>query len=358
MEKERREETLKQELNKITPLNYGVYRQCQEKWNSIAKPLHGLGRLEDIICQIGAIRENVQAPIGKRCVIVMCADNGVVREGISQSDASVTAVVARNLADGRANVNLMGSMAGVKVIPVNIGMIDHFTYPGVVDCCVRPGTGNIAVEPAMTRNECIEAILVGIRQVRNAKEQGYDLIATGEMGIGNTTTSSALASLILDESVENVTGRGAGLSDEGLARKIQVIKDALKLHCPDRKDPIDMLCKVGGLDIAGMVGIYLGGAIEHVPIVMDGLIAGVAAILAVMIKEETRDYMIASHVGKEPACNALLDRLCCKPVVCADLALGEGTGAVTIFPLLDMAHRVYSGNITFEDIHMEPYQPF
>lgn len=351
------EDRLKEELMYIKPVNMEVYNECKERWNAIAKPLNSLGLLEDMICKIGAIRENSDVTIKKKCAVIMCADNGVIREGISQSDETVTAVVAKNLADGRANVNHMGSISSTKIIPVNIGMVGDFSYPGVMDVCVRKGTGNIAVESAMTREECATAILTGIELVKKLKLEGYDLIATGEMGIGNTTTSSALASILLDEPVENVTGKGAGLSDDGLIRKIEVIKRALKLHQPNPQDPVDMIAKVGGLDIAGMVGLYLGGAIAGVPVIVDGLISSVAANLAVLLKKEIADYILASHVGKEPACRKLLERIALEPVICAQMALGEGTGAVALFPMLEMAHRVYTQNVTFSKINMEPYRP-
>lgn len=183
------------------------------------------------------------------------------------------------------------------------------------------------------------------------------MIATGEMGIGNTTTSSAVASVLLGQPVEFVTGRGAGLSDEGLRRKIRVIQTAVEKNRPDPQDPLSVLAKLGGFDIAGMAGLFLGGAVYRVPIVIDGFISSIAALLAAKICPLSREYMLPSHVSKEPAGRMVLEELGLKPVVTAELCLGEGTGALTLFPLLDMAHKVYAEMSTFTQIHMEPYTP-
>ena len=348
---------LNEELTNIEPLDMGIYEACKEKWNSIAKPLNGLGILEEIICRIGAIRNDVSAPCEKKCVIVMCADNGVIEEGVSQTDSSVTKIVADNLARGISTVNLMARQSNATVIPINIGMVSQPDEKGVWNRCVRKGTGNIAKEAAMTRDECIQAILYGIEAVRYAKSEGFDIIATGEMGIGNTTTSSAIASVLLDADPAVVTGKGAGLSDEGLKRKINVIREAVSLHKPDKNDAIELISSIGGLDIAGMTGLFAGGAIYGIPVVIDGLISTVSAILAVMLKHDIIDYIIPSHGGREPACQMLFNLLGKKPCIYADMALGEGTGAVTLFPLIDIAKSVYGQNITFSDISMEPYKP-
>lgn len=348
---------LKQELTRIKPINSEVFTKCKDRWNSIAKPLNGFGRLEELVCRIGAIQGSTNVRIEKKCAIIMCSDNGVIEEGVSQTDESVTAIVAKNLAQGMANVNICAGVSGTDVIPVNIGIKSDIHEKGLIDRCVRRGTDNISKGPAMSREECIVAILYGIEMAGYAKMQGYDIIATGEMGIGNTTTSSAIASVLLDLPVIEVTGRGAGLSDEGLKRKIEVIGKAVRVNNPDRKDAIDIMAKLGGPDIAGMTGLFLGGGIYGIPVVIDGLISTVSAILATMLNHDSIDYMIPSHMGKEPACRRLLDMLSLKPFIYADMALGEGTGAVSILPLIDMALRVYSQNITFGDINMDAYKP-
>lgn len=348
---------LRREISQIKPADREIFRQCKARWNSIAKPLNGLGRLEELICQIGAVRQDMDAPVKKKCAVIFCADNGVVCEGVSQTDESVTAIVAENLAEGRANVNLMGRISDVTVIPVDIGMKKKVCHPGVLDFCVRRGTDNIAVGPAMKREECIQAILYGIEMAGYARKQGFDLIASGEMGIGNTTTSSAIASVLLGREPELVTGKGAGLSGEGLKRKVDVIKRAIAVNQPNPDDPVDMIAKIGGLDIAGMTGLFAGGAIYQIPVIADGLISTISAILATMLNQDIIGYIIPSHAGKEPACRMLSEKLGKEPLIYADMALGEGTGAVSMFPLIDMAHQIYSQNITFSDINMEAYKP-
>lgn len=351
------EDRLNEVLMSIKPLDMAVYEKCVEKWNAIAKPIHGLGKLEDIICQVGAVRKDVSAPLSNKCAVIFCADNGVVEEGISQTDESVTAIVAENLANGISTVNIMGRTAGITVIPVDMGMKTAVSHEKVHNKCVRRGTDNIAKGPAMTKEECIQAILYGIEMAGYAKEQGFDIIASGEMGIGNTTTTSAIASVLLGVPPKAVTGKGAGLSKEGLEHKIQVVERAIQVNNPDCHSAIDMLSKLGGFDIAGMTGLFLGGAFYDIPVVIDGVISLVAANLAKMLCSHSADYMIASHTSREPACKELFQRLEKEPVIMADMALGEGTGAISLFPLLDMAKQIYDQNITFGDIHMDAYQP-
>jgi len=210
----------------------------------------------------------------------------------------------------------------------------------------------------MSREEAVRALLTGVDLVRELAGKGYGLLATGEMGIGNTTTASAVVSVLLGRSPAEVAGRGAGLSDEGLARKIAVIDRAIALHRPDPEDPVQVLADLGGFDIAGITGFLLGGAIYRIPVVLDGLICLAAALLAQKLCPPVTGYLLASHMGKEPACEKALGRLGLKPVIYGDLALGEGTGAVMLFPLLDMAYEVYKENKTFSDIHIEAYEKF
>lgn len=345
-------------LTNIKPLDSEVYEKCVQKWNGIAKPIHGLGKLEDIICQVGAIRGDVSSPLEKKCAVIMCADNGVVEEGISQTGQHVTAIVAKNLADGISTVNLMSAGNNITVIPVDMGMKEKVFHEKILDKCVRRGTDNIARGSAMTEEECIKALLNGIDVAGYVKEQGFDIIAAGEMGIGNTTTTAAIASVLLGMPARMVTGKGAGLSEEGLMRKIGVVERAVRINAPDRNSPVDMLSKLGGFDIAGMTGLFLGGAYYGIPVVIDGVISLVAANLAKMMCETSADYMICSHGSREPACRGLFEMLKKEPVIMADMALGEGTGAVSLFPLLDMAKRIYDRNITFGDICMDAYKTF
>ncbi len=215
----------------------------------------------------------------------------------------------------------------------------------------------MAKEPAMTRREAVEAIEVGINIANDLFKTGYGLIATGEMGIGNTTSSSAVTAVLLNKRPSDVTGRGSGLSGDGLIRKIRAIEKAIEINKPDERDPIDVLAKVGGLDIAGLAGIFIGGALNKLPVLVDGFISGVSALVAVRICPAVRDYILASHISNEPAGNLIIDALGIQPFLDAGMRLGEGTGAVAVMPIIDMALAVYSGMSTFEEISIEAYTP-
>ena len=284
----------------------------------------------------------------------MCADNGVVEEGVTQTGQEVTAIVAENFLSGDTSACVMCRQCGTDVFPVDVGMVVNTKVP--TDLKVAMGTKNMTKEPAMTREEAVKGLEAGIEMVRRLKEKGYTLLATGEMGIGNTTTSSAVASVLLDEPVEKMTGRGAGLSSEGLNRKIAAIKKAVEVNKPDPSDAVDVLAKVGGFDIAGMAGVFLGGAALRVPVVIDGFISCVSALIAKRICPTAGDYMIASHVSKEPAARLLLEALEKEAVIHGDMCLGEGSGAVALFPYIDMGIAVYESMSTFEDIHVEQYE--
>lgn len=345
-------------LEQIKEPKKEIFWASKRHWDHIAKPIYGLGMMEDMIAKIAAIQGSEQVSLKKKAVIVMCADNGVVAEGVTQTDSHVTAVVTENFARGIASVNRMASIAGADVIPVDIGVAEDVTEPGVWKRKIAYGTKNLAKEPAMSESEAIQGILTGIDLVRECKEQGYDLLATGEMGIGNTTTSSAMASVLLNLSVEQVTGKGAGLSLEGIQRKVKVIKQAMSLQKLDSENPLSVLAGIGGFDIAGMTGVFLGGALYHIPIVIDGLISSIAALTAARLCPPSTSYMLASHMSNEPSSKVIMAELGLEPVIHGKLALGEGTGAVMLFPLLEMAYAVYLENTTFENIQIEAYKHF
>ena len=338
----------------IPPPDEKAMRAAVDHWNGIAKPIGSLGLLEDAVTQIAGLTGDPRVKLGKRAVLVMCADNGVVAEGVTQTGQEVTALVAGNMVKHDSSVCRMAEVAHAEVFPVDMGMIAP--AEGVRDCHILRGTGNIARGPAMTREEAERAVQTGIDLVGELKAQGYSVIATGEMGIGNTTTSSAMLAAFLGCAPAEVTGRGAGLSDEGLRRKIAAIDSALRVNRPDPTDGLDVLAKVGGLDLAGICGTFLGGAIHRVPILIDGFISAVGALAALRIAPECRCAMLAAHVSAEPAAKMVLDELGVNPLITAGLRLGEGTGAVAALPLLDMALAVYDGMVTFENIGMEAYE--
>jgi nicotinate-nucleotide--dimethylbenzimidazole phosphoribosyltransferase len=345
------------ELEAIMPrADETAMAEAQKHWDGIAKPLGSLGLLEKAVTRIAGIIGSPNVRLNRRAVIVLCADNGVVSEGISQSGSEVTLLVAENLTKKQTSVCRMANVADTDVIPVDMGMIKRLNSPLLLDRHIADGTGNIAVGPAMTRAQAEAAIDAGIALVKSCKDEGYDILATGEMGIGNTTTSSAVASVLLGAPVEAVTGRGAGLSDEALKRKIVVIKQAIAVNKPDARDALDVLSKLGGFDIAGMTGLFLGGALYRVPIVIDGIISAISALLAARICPTSQYAMLASHVSDEPAGKMLLDALSLKPLLFAEMRLGEGTGAVALMPLLDMALAVYHSSSSFSDIGLAAYE--
>lgn len=354
---EQYEEQLQQRLQRITGPDEKAREAAHTRWNHCAKPLGSLGLLETSIEDIAALTGSTEISLFPRAVLVLCADNGVVAQGVTQSDSSVTAIVAENLAMKRTSVCRMASVARCQVVPVDMGILNFSPTEGVLDRRIGNGTDDISKGPAMTRGQAARAVLVGIELVREQKEQGVRLLATGEMGIGNTTTSSAVASVLLSREAVEMTGRGAGLSTEGLQRKIRVIERALSENRPDPDDILDVLSKVGGFDIAGLCGVFLGGAVYNVPVLADGFISTIAALCAVRMCPKAEKAVFASHVSAEPAGYMVLDALRRKPLITAGMRLGEGTGAVAVMPLLDMACAVYQESYTFAQGGIEQYVP-
>lgn len=358
---------LENALKKITPANKEVIKKSINQWDGIAKPLRSLGALEEAIVKIAGMTENINVDINKKALIIMCGDNGVVKEQVTQTGSEVTAIVAENFTKKKATVSIMAGVSKTDIFPVDIGMVKDIEGSLTINEEVAPfkilnrkiayGTSNMLLKAAMTKEETIKAIEVGIELVENLKNKGYKIIATGEMGIGNTTTSSAIASVLLNEPVEKVTGKGAGLSSKGLERKIHVIKESIKLNKPNVNDPLDILAKLGGFDIAGLVGVFIGGAAFKIPIVVDGFISAVAALVAVKIKPQVIDYILPSHVSKEPAGEMVLKELGLIPFLNCGMCLGEGTGAIAVLPILDMACNVYRDMSTFSEIQVEEYVP-
>ncbi|WP_349666685.1 nicotinate-nucleotide--dimethylbenzimidazole phosphoribosyltransferase [Lacrimispora sp.] len=353
-------EELKDYLSLIQPPDNKAIETARLRWAHVAKPLNSLGVLEDDIVKIAGIRGNSLVTIKKRGLLILCADNGIVEEGVTQTGMEVTAVVAENMTRGNSSVCIMAKRAGVDVFPVDMGvardLVSGTTYP-LINRKIAYGTRNFSKSSAMTRGEAVQAIITGIELMGELSEKGYDLAATGEMGIGNTTTSSAVAALLLKQDPAGLTGRGAGLNDAGLIKKRKVIEEAVAQYGPGCQDEIDILSAVGGFDLAGMTGVFLGGAIYRIPVLLDGFISAVAALLAERIYPGCRDFMIASHVSAEPAGHILLKELDLSPLIQAGMCLGEGTGAIAAVPLLQMAADVYCTMSSFEDIEIEAYKP-
>ncbi len=341
-------------ISKIKPADKKAYEACIYHFDHIAKPVGSLGKLETLLATIASASGTPKIDISKKCVLVFCADNGVLAQGVAQSTHDVTTAIANSLVRHTTSVNAMAAACGADVFPIDMGMIDQ--VEGLIPHSIARGTNDISEGPAMTLEQAKQAILTGIQLVEQRKNEGYRIIATGEAGIGNTTTSSAVLSVLLNESVEKVTGRGSGLTDEGLIRKQNAIKRAIQVNQPNPSDALDVLSKVGGFDIAGMAGAFLGGALYGIPVIMDGFISGVAALLAVNLCPYVKDYILPSHISAEPAGQMLMQALGFDPIIHANMRLGEGTGAVALMPLLDMAASVYWNAASFDDINVEAYE--
>lgn len=341
---------------RITVPDENARLSARRRWNAVAKPIASLGAFETIVEQIAALTGDERVSIERRIAVVMCADNGVVAQGVSQCGQDVTAAVANSIAQGASSICSMCKPIGVDTLAVDMGMATPASAQDVLDRHIARGTADISCGPAMTREQALEAIRAGIELVGELKDEGYGLIATGEMGIGNTTTSSAMAAALLGLPVRDVTGRGAGLSDAGLSRKTAVIERALHANAPDSSDALDVLSKLGGFDIAGLVGLFIGAALYRIPIIIDGFISAVAAYTATRLVPACSCAMLASHVSSEPAAKILLDKMGFNPVIHAGMHLGEGTGAACLIPLLDMALALYDGT-TFDETGIEPYEP-
>lgn len=350
------ETELKNRLKTITQPDEAARKAAHAHWASLAKPLGGLGDLEPLLEDVAALTGAPQFDFSKRAVLVLCADNGVIAQGISQSGSDVTRAVLQNLAQRKTSVCKMAETVHCGVIPVDMG-IAGAPVDGVKNCRVRAGTNDFIDGPVMTRADALKAIETGIELVREQNAQGIKLLATGEMGIGNTTTSAAVSCVLLGRAPEEMTGRGAGLSNDGLRRKIEVIYKGIAINHPEKTDVIGVLSALGGLDIAGLCGVFLGGALENIPVIIDGFISSVAALCAARLCPTATKAMFASHVSAEPAARIVLEALGKKPLITANMHLGEGTGAVASLPLWDMALAVYNNCYSFTEGGIAPYTP-
>lgn len=335
-----------------------IYRDVKDRWDKVSKPLDSMGAFEDIISEIGAIQGTKDVRVDKNVILVFGADNGVVAQGISQADQSITALCVSDIADGKKSVNVMAKAAGIDVWAVDVGVADDMKSNKVIDRKIRRGTRDFSIERAMTEEETWKALQTGFDMVSKCRKEGFDMVGIGEMGIGNTTTSSAVTASLLMMPAFDVTGRGAGLSDDGLMRKVNVIDAAIEKYNLYGADTFKVLSAVGGYDIAAMAGCCIGGAYYHVPIVLDGVISNVAALVAERLIRGVREYIIASHRSRETAADEIFHELNLRPVIDADMALGEGTGAVMMISLIKTAYEVLSNCLDFDEVGMEAYTHF
>ncbi len=338
---------LQQTLEAIRPADRAVMAAAQKEIDYCLKPPGSLGKLEDIARQVAGITGKIHNRISRKAIVVMMADNGVVSEGVAMYPQDITRIGADFVTSGRMGVNFLAKHAGADIIAVDIGIQVDVDLPKVMKRKIRYGTANILKEPAMTRDEAIRAIEVGIEVTNTAIDQGCDLIGTGEIGIGNTTASSAVLYGFTGAHIDRVVGRGAGLTDEAFAHKKEVVKRAVQLHHPDPDDALDVLSKVGSLDIGGMAGVYLACAARRVPVVTDGLISNVAALVAMRLKPEAVDFMIPSHISFEPGAKLLKEITGLEPMLDMNMRLGEGTGCALVFTIIEAALRMIEEMGTF-----------
>jgi nicotinate-nucleotide--dimethylbenzimidazole phosphoribosyltransferase len=331
---------------RIQSIDPAIARQTQMLLDDKTKPRGSLGVLESLACRLAAISGCAEPALPVKAVVVMAADHGVTEEGVSAYPAEVTAQMVANFARGGAAINVLARQAGAQVLVVDMGTRGDGCH-GVRDERIGPGTANMARGPAMSVQQALEAVDAGIQIAAELIDAGVGLIGVGEMGIGNTTAASALTSLFTGEPPLRVTGRGTGIDEATWKRKVAVIERALAVNQPTRDQPLDALAKVGGFELAGLVGVMLGAAARRVPVVLDGFITGAAALAAVGICPHVRDYLIDSHQSVEPGHRRLLDHLELRPLLNLDLRLGEGTGAVLAMHLVEAALRIVREMATF-----------
>jgi nicotinate-nucleotide--dimethylbenzimidazole phosphoribosyltransferase len=336
-------------LADIGPLDVDAMREAAERQLRLTKPPKALGRLEAISIQLAGIQATPAPVIERKVIAVMAADHGVTAEGVSAFPAEVTPAMVLNFAAGGAAINVIGRHVGAQVVVTDVGVnADLSAAEGVRQKKIRMGTENMAKGPAMTREECLAAIAAGIELVEEELAHGLDILATGEMGIGNTTAASAVIAALTGEPVALVTGRGTGISAEALPAKVAVIERALAVNSPDPADPVDVLAKVGGLEIAAMTGLFLAAAAHRLPVVMDGFISAAAALAAVRLCHECADYILPSHVSIEIGHQVVLDELGLTPLFDLQMRLGEGTGAALSMSIIEAAARILSEMATFD----------
>ncbi|MDO4966014.1 MAG: nicotinate-nucleotide--dimethylbenzimidazole phosphoribosyltransferase [Lachnospiraceae bacterium] len=348
------------DLNKIVvpKFNNDLYEKILRNWDALAKPIDGLGEFEKVLSRIGAVQGSENIDLEHAALTVFISDNGVIEEGVSQSDEEVTYQVACALGKGTSTVCHMAKAAGADVFPVNVGMKRTADVLGVTNYSVSYGTKNFVKEDAMTYDEMISAIEAGFRVVEDLSDKGYKVLLLGEMGIGNTTTSAAVLASILSLPAEKVCSRGAGLSDDGLHKKVYVVDKGIDRCHECDGDALEILRKVGGLDIAALTGAIISACLHNIAIISDGFITATAALIASRLKPEIKDYVIFSHNGREKGIAPILNEFGAKPVIDADMALGEGTGACVFLSAAKTALSVYSGNTRFDDINIDSYKRF
>lgn len=344
---------LKETIECITPADREAMQRARKYIDNLTKPPGSLGKLEEIGERFAGITGKVFNSINSKNIIVMCSDNGICEEGVSSADQIITQVMTNSIPEMRTGVGVLASFAGAELTVVDIGVKGKVENPKVINKKIDNGTANICKGQAMSRSEAIRAIETGIEITDKLCREGCDLFGTGEMGIGNTSTSAAVISALLNIDVEELAGVGAGLTSEQLQNKKRVLRKALEINKPDKKDVIDVLSKVGGFDIAGMCGCFLAAAKNKRPIVIDGVISCTAALCAFILKPETRDYMFASHKSEERAVDYVFSYMEMQPMLDLNMRLGEGSGCPLAFNIIEAALHMVSNMASFGDVGID-----
>ncbi|WP_146548927.1 nicotinate-nucleotide--dimethylbenzimidazole phosphoribosyltransferase [Rummeliibacillus suwonensis] len=344
---------LQQTIEKVEDLDQEMLVKARERVDSLIKPPKSLGKLEDIAVQLSGITKELFPAVDQKVMIVMAADHGVYEEGVTSNPQEVTIEQTLNIAKGITGVGTIAKVSGAKIVAVDIGIKEDIpSDAGVIIRKIKKGTDNMAKGPAMTREEAIKALEVGIEIATKEIQQGANLLGTGEMGISNTTPSTAILSVLANCDPKEITGRGAGLGKGGLVHKIEVIRNAITINQPNSADGIDVLAKVGGLEIGGMAGVMLAAAANRVPVVVDGLISTASALIATTIEPKVKDYLITSHATDEPGGKKASELLGKEPMLKMNMCLGEGSGAALAFPIIEAACSMMKNMPTFEDVGM------
>jgi len=341
---------IQETVSKIGSLDLDRMQKAQAKLDNLTKPHGSLGRLEELAKQIVGITGDINSKLNKKTIIVMASDHGVVDEGVSAYPKDVTAQMVYNFLSGGAGINVLAKHIGAEVKVVDVGVAsDLGEHPFLVSKKVDFGTKNMAKGPAMTKKQALKSIQAGIEVVEDVIRDGCDIVGTGDMGIGNTTASSAIASVICQADINLVTGHGTGIDESGLEHKINVIKEAIALNKPDSSDALDVLAKVGGFEIGGIAGVILGASANRIPVVIDGFISGAGALLAASIAPKSKDFMIASHCSVEKGHRIVLEKLGLKPLFDFNMRLGEGTGAALGMDIAEASVKILNEMATFEE---------
>lgn len=341
---------IKETIERIEKLDSNLMHKAQKRLDNLTKPQGSLGRLEELARLIVGITKKENPTLRNKVIFTLAGDHGVVDEGVSAFPKEVTPQMVYNFLSGGAGINVLADHVGARVVIVDVGVAaDLKTHPSLVIKKINYGTKNMTKGPAMTREEATKSIEAGIEVFENEFRKGIDIIGTGDMGIGNTTPSTAITALFTGKPVKDVTGRGTGIDEKTLKNKIDTIKKALDTNKPDTRDAIDVLSKVGGFEIGGLSGIIIAAASKRIPVVIDGFISGAAALVAYHLEPRTKDYMIAGHCSVESGHKIILDHIGLSPILDLNLRLGEGTGAALCMSLIDAGLKIMTGMATFQD---------